>query len=101
MLSKAVTICDDVAWCEVCHDEQHADDIAFIHGLMSRVGESEFTLAKGVIFWTPPASLDDVPVYGRWAQVRSDQAAAVRAITVHDVRVLLSDDSIEGIVDAI
>lgn len=98
MLPKAVMICGDVAWCDICHDAQHSDDVGWITGLLSRAGPSEFTVSRGVTFWTPPATLDDMPIYGRWVQVAQQQRASRRAVSIEDLRAWTDDEHLASVV---
>lgn len=83
MLPKVVVVQSNVAICEQCSHTNWSDFRPFWLALKSRGAPLEITRSRGIIFWTPPASLPDIDGYLRWIELREIRLHPRPARTKH------------------
>ncbi len=84
MLPKVVVIVQNHAVCEKCSFIDWSNYVAFWDAIESLGTALEITRSRGIVFWTPPASLPDHDAYLRWMElweIMSDHSC--RALTGH------------------
>lgn len=69
MLPKVVVVKGNYAICEKCSFVDWSKLHAFWDAIESLGSPCELTRARGIVFWTPPASLPDTDAYLRWMEL--------------------------------
>ncbi len=66
MIPKTVHVRHNRALCEICVDHDWSRIQPFWNAMADLAGPLEVTPSRGILFWTPPATLPDEEAYLRW-----------------------------------
>lgn len=69
MLPKVVIVQSDFAICEQCTAMDWSKCHPYWLALASLGSPLELSRSRGIIFWTPPATLPDIDAYLRWLEL--------------------------------
>lgn len=69
MLPKVVVVQADHAICDNCSSIDWSDSRAYWDALDSLGSPLELTRSRGILFWTPPATLPDQDAFIRWMEL--------------------------------